>query len=234
MKRRGEGHLSGVPVLMIFGRLPVFLAICLCFCCPLRAGSDDQAWNYLHHVRKFIRSVSMRDGQCLHGENAAVDKDAVTMEFTKGRPPMALSTVVARKADILRISDGPKCRDVLYSGRSSWDDLRCVTVQGYEHLKLVLKSGEVVKGDPAGSNDSSITLLVRRSKVTVDKNQVAQAYYVRTRPSELETDWGYRELGPLRVFDPRGWPYLLNVGVQIPVLLYDSERVEDNSSNGCY
>jgi hypothetical protein len=58
---------------------------------------------------------------------------------------------------------------------------------------------------------------------------IALVDYVRIKPAPANRLQEF----PVEVFDPRIWPYILNVGVQIRVPLFNSALPEDDSILQC-
>lgn len=136
--------------------------------------------------------------------------------------------VTVARLDVLQVKDGLHQFGILYSGRSSWRDVQAVP-HSREHLSITLKSGESVRGEPIGSTDSQLSVKRPKSVMDIAKADIALVYYLRMKPAPANRLQEF----PVEFFDPRIWPYIFNVGVQLRVPLFNSTLPEDDSIIQC-
>jgi hypothetical protein len=132
--------------------------------------------------------------------------------------------------DVVRVSDGEHVYDVVYSGRSSWSDVAAIPPNARSYLRVIRKDGSQHEGAAAQVGDSEITLDKKGKPEKIQKGDVARVYFVRLKPLSDSARYSDEEHFPL---NPELWPYYWNVGVHMPVLLYDSSAPEDNSKIVC-
>jgi hypothetical protein len=198
---------------------------------------QDPSWMNLGHIdRGNTYFVILRDGTCLQGKIQSVKPDSLSIAVpnpnAKPNPNVVAvpRLVTVALLDALQVKDGYHEFDILYSGRSSWRDVRAVPSHSRESLSITLKSGEAVRGVAAGSTDSQLS--VRRSKAVDDiaKADIALVDYIRIKPAPENLA---HEAQEVMVLDPRIWPYIFNIGVQMRVPLFNSTLAEDDSALQC-
>ncbi len=199
-------------------RLGFATAGCLWLALAASGAQPDGAWGNLSSVTwRRSYTVLLRDGKRTYGRIVSVSADSVTL-----RPPDSKAqTVIQKRSDVLRISDGNQPSDLIYSGRSSWADIQAIPPLHAEHLLAVTKSGQRFAGKAGAISDAAITLDGR----TIPKADVSQIYYVRVKPASDSAEYAAQEAFAL---DPEIWPYLLGIPKML-VLLYDSSALEENT-----
>jgi hypothetical protein len=137
--------------------------------------------------------------------------------------------VIIKRADVLRVSDddshaGP--HDTVFSGRSSWSDVKAADPKGPEYLHILMKGGEELKWAKPTVSDDSVSFEGR----TIAKAEVRYVSYVRLKPiTRYEEHVAHENVNWLA---PRLWFNYLMLG-KISVLIYSAELAEDNSPAGC-
>ncbi len=197
---------------------------------------QDSSWMNLGHIdRGNTYSVILRDGSCLRGAirfvNPGMLSLAVPISTSKKRADAVTSPrlITVARLDALQVKDGRRQFDILYSGRSSWRDVQAAPSHSREYLNITLKSGESVHGEPVGSTDSQLSVKRSKSVMEIAKTDIALVYYMRIKPAPSNR---LNEF-PAEFFEPRIWPYIFNVGVQLRVLLFNSTFPEDDSILQC-
>ena len=201
--------------------IAVLLASSLALALPAQGATPDAGWGVLAHVT-WARDYSfvLRDGTSAAGVVLSVSPDSVTLSV-RGEPPSTkTSTVTLERSNVLRVDDGVKGADLIYSGRSSWSDVRAIPpYEGVERLEVVTRSGARLTGKTATVSDVEITLAGHR----IPKADVSQVYYLRVKPLSDNWEHAFRESLTL-------YPLSLLFQIhKIAVLLYDSSLPEDNT-----
>jgi hypothetical protein len=174
--------------------------------------------------------VILRNGTCVTGKIQSVNPDSMlVVNSNEGSSTVRYSKARVTRLDVLQIKDGLKQCDILYSARSSWSDVQSVPSSSREYLSVTLKSGSSIEGKPTSATDSQLSIKKFNAVSDIAKTDIAFVHYIRIKPAPADL---VREF-PAEFFDPRIWPYILNVGVHMQVLLYDSTLVEDNSVLQC-
>jgi hypothetical protein len=139
--------------------------------------------------------------------------------------------VTVARSDARHVKDGYNEYDILYSGRSSWRDVQGVPSRPgtREYLSITLKSGKSVSGKPVGSTDSQLSLKQSATVTDIAKTDIALVDYIRIKPAPANLSIEF----PAEFFDPRIWPYILNIGVQMRVPLFNASLPEDNEFFQC-
>lgn len=91
-------------------------------------------WAMLSHVpwRRTYTFVN-RDRDCYSGQVEAVSSRSVTIRSTEPLSGYVINKrITLDRAGLLRIEDGPKPIDVIYSGRNSWSDVLALQKIGPE------------------------------------------------------------------------------------------------------
>lgn len=208
-------HLTRTAVLV----LPLGIA--------LAQGEDP--WRQLGTVdRTNVYTVALRGGTCEEGSIVKLDSNSLV--FRNASPDRQLT--IAR-SDILRVGEGTKVHEVLFSGRSSWADVRASLPAPREHLILALKSGQQLKAVSIRTSDSDLTFKTGGKQVTIAKSDIGRVLYVRFKPLSAGYQWFAQEAPYLVYFTPKGWQYALKINAMISVPLYDADLTEDDSPVTC-
>jgi hypothetical protein len=187
------------------------------------ASPAANEWDNLKQVtHRRSYGFALRDGTCVTGKIVSV-----AVESVKINQP---SAATLERSDLVRVSDGEHVYDVVYSARSSWSDVAGIPPNARSYLRVLTKDGSQHEGAAAQVGDSGITLDKKGKPEKIQKSDVARIYYVRLKPMSDSARFSDQETFPL---NPELWPYYWNIGVHMPVLLYDSSVPEDNSKIVC-
>jgi hypothetical protein len=186
----------------------------------LPAATEWDNLKQVTHRRSY--GFALRDGTCVTGKIVSVAADSVKINLP--------SPATLERSDVVRVSDGNHVYDVVYSGRSSWSDVVGIPPNARSYLRVVTKDDNQHEGAAAQVGDSEITLDKKGKPEKIQKGDVARVYYVRLKPLSDSARYSDEEHFPL---NPELWPYYWNIGVHMPVLLYDSSAPEDNSKIVC-
>ncbi len=186
----------------------------------LPAASEWDNLKLVTHRRSY--GFVLRDGTCVTGKIVSVAADAVKID----QPTPA----TLKRPDIIRVSDGDHSYSVVYSSRSSWSDVAGIPPNENEYLRVVTKDGKQHEGSADQVGEAGMTLVKKGKSVNIAKSDVARVYFVRLKPLSDSARYSDEEHFPL---NPELWPYYWNIGVHMPVLLYDSAEPEDNSKIVC-
>jgi|SRR5579862_8652082 len=197
---------------------------------------QDPSWMNLGHIdHGNTYYLILRNGSCLQGTIRSVNPDTLSLAVlnpgSKNRTDVATAPrlVTVARSDALQVKDGLNQFDILYSGRSSWRDVRAVPSHSREYFSITLKSRESFSGEPTGSTDSQLSVKRSKSAMDIAKTDIALVDYVRIKPAPANRLQEF----PVELFDPRNWPFIFNVGVQLRVPLFDSTLPEDDSILQC-
>ena len=197
---------------------------CLAFALCLRASDTDAEWQGLGTVeRSNTYTIVLRDGTCQRGKIQKVEPEKLTLE----------SGNTVMRSDIVYVGEGVSPHEILYSGRSSWYDVKEVKPGPSENLELRLKSGKSMRGSVIHASDSDLTMKRFGRAVTISKQDIAEVDYVRFKPVSESHRYVAREAPELEFLDPKWWQYLLRIGALQSVRIYDSAIPEDNSPLSC-
>ena len=233
-------HLGALYWLSMISAGATFHAIGMAITALLASScllGQDPSWMNLSHIdRGNTYSVILRSGTCLRGTIQSVNPDSLSLAL-----PTAPRLVEVARLDALQVKDGLYQFDILYSGRSSWSDVQgsswsdvqAAPSHSREYLSLVLKSGKSVNGQPVGSTDSQVSVKLSGTVTNIAKADIALVDYVRIKPFSERIRRGMVDAGPLVFLVPQVWPYILNVGVQLRVPLFNSMLPEDDSILQC-
>ena len=194
----------------------------------------NDPWKILERVTHrrnytFVR----RDGTCVNAEIRAVSERSITLKRpvrTGAREPGHEVLEIARP-NVLRVNDGWKPIDVVYSGKSSWADVR--SLQGIfpsEAVLIITSDDKRYKTKCVEVSDTDIKLVEGSEFVEVAKVLVRQVYYIRERPMSSSAEYAAQEMA---LVDPELWPRMLHMAPKISVLLYDSSLPEDDTPVPC-
>jgi small nuclear ribonucleoprotein (snRNP)-like protein len=192
-------------------------ALILVFSAKAQSISDTSWRNLDHTLNRASVTVARRDGRCLTGKIESFDDKSIVID----------NSTVERK-DILRVADGISldAHDSIYSGRSSWWDLRQSRPSHHEHIELGLRNDLTQSCQSIIATEEDAACDGRR----IAKSDVVRGYYVRLAPA---TEWE-RHLGQENVayLSPRSW-FGYAFFPRIKVLLYDATIAQDNTKIAC-
>jgi len=175
-------------------------------------------WDNLREItRDRLYVVALRDGRCIHGRIiSSTDQQLVLDSATNWR------------VDVVRVADipFPSATGPVYSGRSSWDDVKAVHPQWSEYLLIQTNRGEELKWKNPNVLGDSIAFVASALR----KADVKTVSYVRFKPMTKTEDWYDTESAV--ILAPRLWFHRAMLG-KISVTLYNSGVAEDNSKLGC-
>lgn len=191
---------------------------------PLAADIPEVAWKKLGNLeRSNPYTFVLRDGTCQTGKIRGVEETRIILE----------SGAEVQKPNVLWVGEGMSPHEVLYSGRSSWSDVRHVEPGRLEALNVRLKSGKSMQGPVVTASESQITIKHYGRSVRIAKDEVAEVEYVRFKPVSEAHRYFAQEAAGLQLLDPKAWQYLLRIDALLPVRLYDASMPEDNSPLKC-
>lgn len=197
-------------------------------------SGKDNSWEVLKHVthRRTYTFVD-RQGRCTEGEIVATSESAVTLKVwraTRGRRA-EYGFLTLDRANVLRVLDGPKTVDVVYSGASSWSDVRALEKIGEdEGVLVVTREGKHHKGKFLRVGDQSVRITYWGQATEIRKTDISEVSYVREAPLSAGAEYAAQEA----VFiDPELWPYVLHIPPKIRVLLYDASLPDENTRFSC-
>lgn len=198
--------------------------------CLCKAGSKNLgSWNNLLKVTRGVDySVVTRTGECTVGRLGAVKADYLTLKLPKGK------RVTVRKQDILRVAIGSDY--IVYSGRSSWSDVRAYNSYPTEAVKITAKAtGQLYIGKIVALSSTGVTLREAHGTAKLAKNRIATVSIISYTPLSPGNEYWAEEcfLPPVCLLDVGLWPRVLGYHLRIAVLLYDSLRPEDDSTIVC-
>jgi len=193
------------------------------FLAAISAAAPGDGWRNLKHViRDRPYAVILRNKQCEYGALSSVGQQALVLATYSGRG------VLIKRSDIARVTDNPAepTRGAVFSGRSSWIDVKAAAPEAAEYLHIVTKDGEEWKWKQPTVSDDSIT----SQRITVDKADVRYVSYIRFKPLTVEEEFFHQEdLKWLAAI-----PLLRDLAPgRISVLLYNSDLPENNSPIAC-
>jgi hypothetical protein len=191
----------------------------------MTAGS----WNNLQtvtHGRSY--TVLGRQGKCISGKIGKVTTDYVSLKLSNG------TDVNIERHDVLRVTSYPSY--VIYSGRSSWADVREYLSYPTEAVRVTLKAPPteyVGKGELVSEVD--ITMSQPRGHVKLKKSQISTVDIISYTPLSDGNEYWAEECGitPICVLNVGLWPRLLGFGPRMRVRLFDSSLPEDNTPVPC-
>jgi hypothetical protein len=212
---------------------PVFRLLTLTILASLvlssaKSSGQEDPWfvlNKITHKRSYM--IETRDRKCVGGVITQVTSDRLTASDSSRSPDL----LTFPRADVLRVTSE---QTAYYNGRSSWSDVSSLRLTGRERLKIVMKDGKVYKFKPPYTvSDEGITLHPSGRSTKIAKGEIAQVYEIAIKPLTATGEYLMEELGPMIVFDPDWYAYVLHLEQYVTVLVYDSSRSEDNSSAQC-
>jgi hypothetical protein len=195
-------------------------------------AKKGDSWENLTRVRHSPPYTFVdRERNCVVGGIVSVTDRDIAVErwgLTATRPPII---VTMGRSSLLRVTDGWHSYDIVYSGRSSWSDVRGLQgIPGGEHVLLITKDAKRHKGRLADVSETHAKLMQGNKTVEITKDDVSRVYCFRYKPASASAIYNAQEMNFL---DPELWPYMLHIAPKIPVLLYDSSMPEDNDPVVC-
>lgn len=175
----------------------------------------------LNHIsRSSTLTFVQRDGTCIRG--AIVKADATTIEVE----PFKQAPVILRRSNVLQVSQGDA---LVYSGRSSWNDVIATHLVPREALLVTLNSGKQLKGSPIKRDSTGIH--IRRGPETTfyPKSDIKTVDYLRWKPESDGFSYMLEEAPYMALFYPELYYRAAGLEGRIPVRIYDSTKPEDDS-----
>jgi hypothetical protein len=205
-------------------------AIVIVFCLPLvqvpQGIATDSSWENLKHIYRH-RDYTLVDRKfnCFQGEIAAISDNALTLKLLDGG-----STASFDRSNVLFVDEGLTLALTLYSGRSSWLDVRALRRPW--NIRIVTKSGGSLTGKFIQASDDSVTFQLRNQRNEIGKDHISRLYFLVGKPLSASADEAASE-GIDGFFFPELWLYLFEGRPKISVRLYDSTMIEDNIPVAC-
>lgn len=199
-------------------------AVCIAGCLQLRGSEASAAWQRLGSLeRSNAYTIVLRDGSCQTGNIQTVEPKKLTLQ----------SGVTVQRAEVLYVGEGVSPHNILYSGRSSWNDVREVKPVRLETLESRLKTGKSIRGSFIGASDSDLTVKSFGRTAKISKLDIAEVNYVRFKPVSEGHRYFAQEAAGLQFLDPKAWQYLLRIDALMSVPIYDSAMPEDDAPLSC-
>ncbi len=170
--------------------------------------------------RDRVYTFLLNDGSCKFGELAASDQQSVTIR-SGGQQDTTASI-----ADITQIAQGS---ELFYDSRSSWTDVQSVKLYARELMIITLKDGDVIRGKPQNVDNASLTIKLPFSTKILQKSAIQNVVTLKLRPATASFEFVQEEAGFFQIFYPEFYQRALRSEGLVPVKLYDSSQVEDDS-----
>jgi hypothetical protein len=204
-------------------------------CAPSAVAlAQSRSWSELQTLKhNYEMEIFQKNGQCHTG---VIDKitpsSLVAVLYGKelANAQLAKHTQEINKDDVLALGSG---HNIVYSGRSSWIDVREAKPAHAEWLSVRTIGGEEIKGSVDSISDSELVLNVFGSKRSVPKSQIKTVDYVRQRPMSEDEEYFAQEAPELLPLSPDYWLRAAGLSSKLHVRLYDSSLPEDNSAHPC-
>lgn len=197
-----------------------------------QAKTEDQ-WENLKQITR--RRTYMYVDRQLHCGNAKIDQVAEKAVTLKREDH---TKITIERQDLLRLGEwGLSANGILYSGRSSWSDVRNQrhdpkNPQRGARLRVVTLDGKNHEGQMIEVDDTHLVLLDADKRVQLARSDISKVSYLRLKPFSDRAEYVAEELPLLWVLDPEVLRYELDF-TRIPVLLYDSSAPQDDSAIEC-
>jgi hypothetical protein len=199
------------------------LAVCLALSSSTVGLARDDPWENLRRVTRHRAYTFVdRESSCITGQILVVTYQSVTIK------PVQANNITMERRNVVRVTDWNGTNNVIYSAKSSWSDVEAI--QAKASAKVLTKNGRAYEGKIVSASDTGMTLLHPVGNTNLAKEDIAQVYYVRSKPMSEGAEHSAQELF---VVDPRLWPYFLNISPKISVRLYDSSMPEENAPVQC-
>ncbi|HYL67984.1 MAG TPA: hypothetical protein VEX69_02365 [Candidatus Limnocylindria bacterium] len=193
---------------------------------------DDQWENLKQITRRRTFLYVDRQLQCGNGKIDQVTERTVTLkreDHTK---------ITIARQDLLRLGEwGLSANGIVYSARSSWTDVRNQlhspnNPHRRARLRIVALDGKIHEGQLIEVDETHLALLDEGKKVQLAKSDIAKVYYLRLKPWSDRAEYIVQEAPVIWIIDPEVVRYELDTS-RIPVLLYDSSALQDESAIEC-
>lgn len=195
-----------------------------------RATPED-SWNNLGKVtRKRFYTVIQKDGKCATGKIDSVKDDLLFLKPAKG------SIDAIPRAGVIQVNTGPIWSRIVYSGRSSWQDVRNSRNSASGGVRISRTTGSGYEGKYTSVSDAEIALQDADGAHTIRKAEIATVDILVPAPLSEGNEYWASEMCDFAVIcalNPAVWPLLLGRGTFIMVRLYDLALPEDNSTLTC-
>lgn len=210
------------------------IAVVSCFVCgPNCQGKgglkDAGSWKNLRKVTRGREyTVMTRTGACPTGRLGAVATGYLTLKLPKGKK------VTVEKQNILRVTVDPDY--IVYSGRSSWADVRTYSSYPTEAVKITAKAtGQQYVGKITSLSNADVTLRQSGGALKLAKDRIATLSIISYTPLSYGNDYWAEECAwmPICMLDAGLWPRMLGYRLRMQVLLFDSSRPEEDSPVAC-
>jgi hypothetical protein len=212
----------------------IFLTACLAL--PLNAlgqSKKDDQWENLKQITR--RRTYLYIDRGLHCGNAKIDQvteQAVTLKRSDN------TKITIERQDLLRLGEwGLSAVGIIYSGRSSWSDVRnkphsSKDPQKSARLRVVTLDGKSHEGQLIEVDDTHLALVEADNRTQLERIDISKVYHLRFKPYSDRAEYVAEELPLIWALDPEVLKYALDFA-RIPVLLYDSSVAQDESAIEC-
>jgi len=190
---------------------------------PADATKED-SWKNLEKVtRARAYTVADRKGFCAHGGIQSLSNDSITITIQKG------DTIRFERTAVIHVT--ALSGYIIYSGRSSWQDVRNYMSAWVESVTVTTKNGATHTGKIDRATDAELKLTVDKETVTLPKDEVATVKVISFAPLSESNEYWAQECAVwwVCVLNPALWPRLAGKGAKLRVTLFDSSLPEDNS-----
>jgi hypothetical protein len=199
-------------------------------CAALAQSPSWEQLRTLEHDYSF--TVFEKGGQC--HDNAVIQEITPSEivitwnEFVNGQS--TIQTKRIGRATVLAVDAG---HNIVYSGRSSWRDVRDARPGYGERLRVMTATGNKITGALAAVSDTGLTLSVFGRKHEISRSQIKTIDYLRQRPLSDSGEYIAQEAPGLLLFSPGTWVRVAGVSPKLAVRLYDSSLPQDDSELTC-
>lgn len=212
----------------------ILLAACVALPSHVHSQSkkDDQ-WENLKQITRHRTYLYIDRG--LHCGSAKIDQvteQAVTLKRSNN------TKITIDRQDLLRLGEwGLSAVGIIYSGRSSWSDVRnqrhsSKDPQKSARMRVVTLHGKSHEGQLIEVDNTHLALLDADNRIQLAKSDISKVYYLRIKPYSDRAEYVAEEAPLIWALDPEVLWYALD-STRIPVLLYDSSVPEDYSAIEC-
>jgi hypothetical protein len=209
-----------------FRCLSIPIALLLVSYVSLAAAPND-GWNNLKNsIRNCSYVVLSRDGRCTVGKFVSADEQSLQLQVMNAKG--TYDPISLQRAQILRVSEDSNqtTHNTVFSGRSSWSDVKTAEPQASEYLSVITKQDQELKFKKPKVTDDIITV----GRTTVKRDDIRFVSYVRFKSI---SDSAARNWGEAGIFVwPAFWIYQRMLP-KISVLLYNSAEKQDDSTLEC-
>jgi hypothetical protein len=157
----------------------------------------------------------------------------VTHDYVALKLPNGAEVNVERR-DVLHVTSYPSY--IIYSGRSSWVDVRGFASYPTETVRITMKAPSTkYTGKDAFVSETDITISQPRGLIKFKKSEISTVDIISYTPLSDGNEYWAEECGikAICVMNIALWPRLLGFGLRMRVRLYDSSLPEENSSVAC-